>query len=107
MVASKQALDQPAAVQHSNAELPCHMESVSAVHASRGVSLVRVAPAARRRVNQKALDQFAAMQDERAELSGRHEENAVGESKIRELMANLDQRKDEAIQKTFKVGLWL
>ena len=54
-------------------------------------------------MNQKALDQFASFQDQRAELAGRQEENVRGEAKIRELMANLDQKKDEAIQKTFKV----
>ena len=56
-----------------------------------------------RNVNQKALDQFTSFQDQRAELATRQEDNLKGDAKIRELMAHLDQKKDEAIQKTFKV----
>ena len=55
-----------------------------------------------RHVNQKALDQFTAFQDQRTDLARRQRENAQGEDKIRELIANLDQRKNDAIQTTFK-----
>jgi len=58
----------------------------------------------RRHVNRKALDQYATFSDQRAELKRRQEENAKGEAKIKELIDNLDLRKDEAIERTFKVG---
>lgn len=55
-------------------------------------------------MNRKALDQYATFIDQRAELKRRQEENAKGEAKIKELIDNLDLRKDEAIERTFKVG---
>ncbi|CAL8464327.1 g3862 [Coccomyxa elongata] len=53
-------------------------------------------------VNRKALDQYAAFTDQRAELGRRQEENARGEAKIKQLIETLDLRKDEAIERTFK-----
>lgn len=61
---------------------------------------------ARRHVNRKALDQYAAFTDQRAELARRQEENARGETKIKQLIDTLDLRKDEAIERTFKVGFF-
>ena len=61
------------------------------------------APALRRHVNRKALDQYASFTDQRAELKRRQAENAKGEAKIRQLIQTLDLRKDEAIERTFKV----
>ena len=58
---------------------------------------------ARRHVNRKALDQYAAFTDQRAELARRQEENSRGEAKIKQLIDTLDLRKDEAIERTFKV----
>ena len=57
-----------------------------------------------RHVNQKALDEFSTIQDKRAELVKRQQDMVRGDEKIRELIAYLDQRKNEAIQTTFKVG---
>jgi hypothetical protein len=54
-------------------------------------------------VNRKALDQYAAFTDQRAELARRQEENGRGEAKIKQLIDTLDLRKDEAIERTFKV----
>lgn len=53
-------------------------------------------------MNRKALDQYAAFKDQRAELARRQEENARGEAKIKQLIETLDLRKDEAIERTFK-----
>jgi structural maintenance of chromosome 3 (chondroitin sulfate proteoglycan 6) len=53
-------------------------------------------------VNQKALDQYVAFTDQRAELTRRAEENGRAEAKIRQLIATLDLRKDEAVERTFK-----
>ena len=57
-----------------------------------------------RHVNQKALDEFSSIQDKRAELVKRQQDMVRGDEKIRELIAYLDQRKNEAIQTTFKVS---
>lgn len=56
-----------------------------------------------RHVNRKALDQFATFTDQRAELQRRQADNEAGEAKIRQLIDTLDLRKDEAIERTFKV----
>lgn len=56
-----------------------------------------------RHVNQKALDQYATFTDQRTELKQRQEENAKGEEKINQLIRTLDLRKEEAIERTFKV----
>ena len=53
-------------------------------------------------VNQKALDQYVAFTDQRAELTRRAAENGAAEAKIRQLIATLDLRKDEAVERTFK-----
>lgn len=58
-----------------------------------------------RHVNRKALDQYAAFTDQRAELARRQEENARSEAKIKQLIETLDLRKDEAIERTFKARL--
>ena len=42
--------------------------------------------------------------EQREELVARHEENRKAEAKIRDLIQTLDLRKDEAIERTFKVG---
>jgi len=53
-------------------------------------------------VNRKALEQFASFTEQRRELEGRRAEVGEGEAKIRELIAALDLRKDEAIERTFR-----
>ncbi|WIA11815.1 hypothetical protein OEZ85_011905 [Tetradesmus obliquus] len=53
-------------------------------------------------VNKKALDQFVNFTEQRQELSRRVEEVTQSETKIRELIAALDMRKNEAIERTFK-----
>ena len=55
-------------------------------------------------VNKKALDQYVNFTEQREELVARHEENRKGEGKIRDLIQTLDLRKDEAVERTFKVG---
>ncbi len=57
-------------------------------------------------VNKKALDQYVNFTEQREELVARHEENRKGEGKIRDLIQTLDLRKDEAVERTFKVGNW-
>ena len=54
-------------------------------------------------VNKKALDQYVNFTEQREELVARHEENRKGEGKIRDLIQTLDLRKDEAVERTFKV----
>jgi len=53
-------------------------------------------------VNQKALDQYVSFAEQRDELARRKIENDAAEVKIRQLIATLDLRKDEAIERTFK-----
>jgi structural maintenance of chromosome 3 (chondroitin sulfate proteoglycan 6) len=53
-------------------------------------------------VNRKALEQFTSFTEQRRELEARRAEVGEGEAKIRELIAALDLRKDEAIERTFR-----
>ena len=57
-----------------------------------------------RHVNRKALDEHASFTEQKTALKRRQEENARGEAKIKQLIQTLDLRKDEAIERTFKVG---
>ena len=54
-------------------------------------------------MNRKALDEYASFTEQKTELKRRQEENARGEAKIKQLIQTLDLRKDEAIERTFKV----
>ncbi|KAL4333893.1 hypothetical protein GQ457_07G035910 [Hibiscus cannabinus] len=53
-------------------------------------------------VNKKALDQYVNFTEQREELQKRQAELDAGDEKIKELIAVLDQRKDESIERTFK-----
>lgn len=53
-------------------------------------------------VNKKALDQYVTFTEQRTQLAERKEELDAGEASIAELINVLDQRKDEAIERTFK-----
>lgn len=53
-------------------------------------------------MNKKALDQFLSFSEQKEKLYKRKEELDVGGEKIRELMQNLEMRKVEAIQFTFR-----
>jgi structural maintenance of chromosome 3 (chondroitin sulfate proteoglycan 6) len=53
-------------------------------------------------VNKKALDQYVSFQEQREALSARYEDVNASHDKIKELIEVLDQRKDEAIERTFK-----
>lgn len=53
-------------------------------------------------VNKKALDQYVNFTEQREELHKRQAELDSGDEKIKELIAVLDNRKDEAIERTFK-----
>lgn len=53
-------------------------------------------------VNRKAMDQYVSFTEQREQLAARKEELDKGEESIRELIEVLDQRKDEAIERTFK-----
>ncbi|KAG5682931.1 hypothetical protein PVAND_012249 [Polypedilum vanderplanki] len=53
-------------------------------------------------VNKKALDQFLSFSEQKEKLYKRKEELDIGSEKIKELMHNLEMRKVEAIQNTFK-----
>lgn len=55
-----------------------------------------------RHVNKKALDQYLNFTEQKEELVKRHEETLRGKEKIQQLITNLDLRKDEAIERTFK-----
>ena len=54
-------------------------------------------------MNKKALDQYTDFTEQREELARRQTENGRGEDKIKQLIQTLDMRKDEAIERTFKV----
>ncbi len=56
-------------------------------------------------VNKKALDQYTNFTEQREELARRQTENGRGEDKIKQLIQTLDMRKDEAIERTFKVNI--
>jgi structural maintenance of chromosome 3 (chondroitin sulfate proteoglycan 6) len=53
-------------------------------------------------VNKKAVEQYRACVDRRADLVRRQTELAASAQSIGELVTVLDQRKDEAIQRTFR-----
>lgn len=57
-----------------------------------------------RHVNKKALDQYMSFTNQKEELVMRHDETMRGKEKIQQLILNLDLRKDEAIERTFKVA---
>eukprot|EP00958_Prasinococcus_capsulatus_P027003 scaffold5150_cov376-Prasinococcus_capsulatus_cf.AAC.13 len=54
-------------------------------------------------VNKKALDQYVSFFEQREELVRRQAELTQGEGKIKELIQVLDQRKQDAIQRTFRM----
>lgn len=54
-------------------------------------------------VNKKALDQYTNFTEQREELARRQTENGRAEDKIKMLIQTLDTRKDEAVERTFKV----
>lgn len=56
-----------------------------------------------RHVNKKALDQYLNFTEQKEELVKRRDETVRGKEKIQQLILNLDLRKDEAIERTFKV----
>ena len=58
-----------------------------------------------RHVNKKALDQYVNFTEQREELARRQEETVRGNAKIKELIHTLDERKNAAIELTFKVRL--
>ena len=53
-------------------------------------------------VNKKAFEQFNNFTKQRESLTNRREELEASQKSIRELIEVLDQRKDEAIERTFK-----
>lgn len=53
-------------------------------------------------VNKKAFEQFAQFESQRGQLEGRRKELDGSDTSIRELIDVLDQRKDEAIERTFR-----
>lgn len=53
-------------------------------------------------VNKKALEQHSNFTRQREDLSARRDELHNSEESIKDLIQNLDQRKDEAIDRTFK-----
>lgn len=53
-------------------------------------------------VNKKALDQYATFAEQRDELVRRKADHDSSDAKIRQLIATLDMRKDEAIERTFR-----
>eukprot|EP01086_Lenisia_limosa_P012780 TRINITY_DN41371_c0_g1_i1.p1 TRINITY_DN41371_c0_g1~~TRINITY_DN41371_c0_g1_i1.p1 ORF type:complete len:644 (+),score=238.31 TRINITY_DN41371_c0_g1_i1:261-1934(+) len=53
-------------------------------------------------VNQKALDQYISFTDQRESLTKRKKELEVSSKSIDDLVKVLDQRKDEAIERTYK-----
>jgi structural maintenance of chromosome 3 (chondroitin sulfate proteoglycan 6) len=53
-------------------------------------------------VNKKAFEQYSNFTKQRDALLQRRDELDVSEAAIQELIQTLDQRKDEAIERTFK-----
>ena len=53
-------------------------------------------------VNKKAYDQFLNFSEQRELLLKRKEEVDAGADKVKELVENLDRKKDEAINRTFR-----
>lgn len=53
-------------------------------------------------VNKKAFEQYSSFTKQRDSLNQRKEELDASDAAIRELIQTLDQRKDEAIERTFK-----
>ena len=53
-------------------------------------------------VNKKAFEQFAQFEKQRELLEGRRKELEKSDASIRQLIEVLDQRKDEAIERTFR-----
>ena len=53
-------------------------------------------------VNKKALEQYVSFTEQREDLAGRLEELDSAKEAIQKLITVLDQRKDDAIQRTFK-----
>ncbi|KAK1020274.1 Structural maintenance of chromosomes protein 3, partial [Friedmanniomyces endolithicus] len=53
-------------------------------------------------VNKKAFEQFAQFERQREVLETRRGELGKGDESIRDLIEHLDQRKDEAIERTFR-----
>jgi structural maintenance of chromosome 3 (chondroitin sulfate proteoglycan 6) len=53
-------------------------------------------------VNKKALDQYVKFNESRVQLLERKEELDHGAEKVQELIENLDLKKDEAINRTFR-----
>ena len=56
-------------------------------------------------MNKKALDQYTNFTEQREELARRQTENGRAEDKIKQLIQTLDMRKDEAVERTFKVSV--
>lgn len=54
-------------------------------------------------VNKKALDQWTEITEERESLTRRHAESEASHRKIKDMIMQLDMRKDELIERTFKV----
>ena len=55
-------------------------------------------------VNKKALDQYVNFSEQRDALMRRRDESEAAEAKISDLIKILDMRKDDAIERTFKVS---
>lgn len=53
-------------------------------------------------VNKKAYDQYVSFHEERERLLGRKQDLDQGAEKVQELIENLDRKKDEAINRTFR-----
>ncbi|TIB79692.1 hypothetical protein E3Q22_02348 [Wallemia mellicola] len=66
------------------------------------LSKVRKALSGYSHVNKKAVEQFTTFTEQRDELIQRRDEQDQGADSIQELILHLDQRKDEAIERTFK-----
>lgn len=53
-------------------------------------------------VNKKAVEQFQEFENQRGKLQTRRKELTTSDESIRQLIQHLDQRKDEAIERTFR-----
>jgi len=53
-------------------------------------------------VNKKAYDQYVSFNEQREALTSRKEDLDLGAEKVEELVENLDRKKDEAINRTFR-----
>ena len=83
-------------------ELISKFKSVSSENVAKRLHKTREALKKYSHVNKKALEQYSSFTKQKAQLMERRHELDASQQSIEELIEVLDQRKDEAIERTFK-----